>query len=258
MLRGRAAVLKTSKNELLAALAKAFEGIGFDVGDYEDAAQMVTWAETHGLRGLAQLQAALPHLIGRTNLPIELIQAADRLIVLDAEGGSTLVYGGEAVDLAYTQARHNGFGAVQLRNCRNRKLIIERLVNTARRRGMACVAYWRQSVNTAVDSVVSVAAHAECPAYREYLSAERAVDREPSLVILCGPDLSVLQEQVTAVVPASSRKIANVDPKAMSSAYRDALEYGIDMDIALWENLQQLIKNVLVEATATSRAGAGD
>ncbi len=251
-------MLKTSKNELLAALAKAFEGIGFDIGDYEDAAQMVAWAEIHGLQGLVQLQAALPHLIARPNLPIELIQADDRLIVLDAHGGSTLVCGGEAVDLAYTQVRHSGFGAVQLRNCRNRKLIIERLVNTAKRRGMAGVAYWRQSANTAVYCVVSIAAHAQYPTYREYLGAERPTHSEQSMFILFGPDVSVLQEQVAAIVPVSSRKIANVDPRAMASAYQNALEYGIDMHATLWESLQTLIKNVLVEATATSRAGAGD
>ncbi len=249
--------MKISKNELLSTLKKTFEGMGFAVGDYEDAANMVVYLETHGLQGLAQLQAALPHLLDKPNLQIELIQDDDKLIVLDAQGSSTLVCGGQAVDLAYTKARHSGFGAVQLSNCHNRKMIIERLVNAARR-GMAGVAYWRHSVNSAVYAVVSIAPHAEYPTYQEYLTDGRKTESKQSIFVLFGPNLSVLQEQVAAVVPAGSDNIANVDPAAMQSAYHDALEYGIDMHLTLWNYLQELVKNVLVEATETSRAGAGE
>jgi hypothetical protein len=44
--------MRVSRNELTASLKKAFEGLGFSVGDYQDAAAMVVWSEMHGLNGL--------------------------------------------------------------------------------------------------------------------------------------------------------------------------------------------------------------
>ncbi|MGI9292574.1 MAG: DUF3726 domain-containing protein [Pseudomonadales bacterium] len=249
--------MKISKNELTAALKKAFEGIGFGVGDYEDAAGMVTWLETHGLQGLAQLHAALPHLIEKPYLQIELSQEDDRLAVLDAQGGSTLICGGQAVDMAYTKARNMDFGIVQLINCHNRKMIIERLVNTARR-GMACMAYWRSSGGPTAFTLVSIDAHAEYPNCVEYTTQDCDAENKQSMVFLCGANLSVLQEYVADFLPVSSDSVASATPEAMESSYKQALERGIEMDLALWESLEKLINNVLVEATETSRAGAGE
>ena len=47
--------MKVSKNELLASLKKAFEALGFQPGDYYDAADMVVWLETHGFYGFDRL-----------------------------------------------------------------------------------------------------------------------------------------------------------------------------------------------------------
>lgn len=246
--------MNISKNELTAALKKAFEGMGFGVGDYEDAASMVAWSETHGLHGLAQLHAALPHLIAKPYIPATLNYEDENLVIVDAQGGSTITCGAQAVDLAYSKARKIGLGTVQLIDCHNRKLIIERMVNTARR-GMACVAYWRSS---GVYFVVSVGAHAAYPAYFEYADENREVENEQAMFMLCGSSLSALQEHVTEIPPDSSGSVVHVTPEAMAASYKSALEQGIDMDVALWDSLNKLTSKVLVEATETSRAGAGE
>lgn len=54
--------MKVSKNELTATLKKAFEALGFQSGDYYDAADMVVWLETHGFDGFDRLQAILTYL----------------------------------------------------------------------------------------------------------------------------------------------------------------------------------------------------
>lgn len=249
--------MKFSKNELTAALKKTFEGIGFGVGDYEDAAAMVTWLEAHGLQGLLQIHIALPYLMQRPHPQIEIIQDDEKLSILDARGGSTLICGGQAVDLAYAKARNVGFGAVQLIDCHNRKMIIERLVNAAKR-GVACIAYWRAHDSSAVYSVVSIEAHAEYPTYEEYTTAGREADTEQSMIILCGSRLSGLLERGADVLPANSGNLVSVTPEAMKASHQCALEHGIDMDVALSDLLGKLIKNVLVEATESSRAGAGE
>lgn len=249
--------MKISNNELTAALKKAFEGIGFSVGDYEDAAAMVAWLETHGLQGLAQIHCALPHLIEKPYLPAALNHEDASLAVVDAHGGSTMICGSQAMDLAYAKARNIGLGRVQLSNCHNRKFIIERLVNTARR-GMACMAYWRHSGGAAVYSVVGIDAGEEYPTYVECAAEQCEVENDPSLFILCGPSFSALQEYLRDTLPDSSGDIVRVTPEAMAFSYSSTLEHGIEIDVSLWESLEKLVKNVLVEATETSRAGAGE
>ena len=54
--------MKVSKNELMAALKKAFEALGFQPGDCQDAADMVVWLQTHGFDGFDRLQGALSYL----------------------------------------------------------------------------------------------------------------------------------------------------------------------------------------------------
>ena len=66
--------MKVSKNELMASLKKAFEGLGFKPGDYHNAADMVVWLETHGFDGFSRLEAALDYLNTTAPIHADLVQ----------------------------------------------------------------------------------------------------------------------------------------------------------------------------------------
>ena len=115
--------MKVSKNELMASLKKAFEGLGFQPGDYHNAADMVVWLETHGFDGFDRLQTALAYLNTTAPIHADLVQEDAHNSVLDGKGSSILLCGSEAVDLIRSQVMQ-GFGAgLELINCYNLSLI---------------------------------------------------------------------------------------------------------------------------------------
>ena len=71
--------MRVSRNELTASLKKAFEGLGFSVGDYQDATAMVIWSQMHGLNGLAATPGciALPFMNNCLCLHAKLISNGD-------------------------------------------------------------------------------------------------------------------------------------------------------------------------------------
>jgi hypothetical protein len=44
----------------------------------------------------------------------------------------------------------------------------------------------------------------------------------------------------------------------MKACYIDSLDQGIEIDVTLWNTLDDLVSRVLVQSTEESRAGAGD
>jgi LDH2 family malate/lactate/ureidoglycolate dehydrogenase len=243
--------MKVSKNELMASLKKAFEGLGFHPGDYYDAADMVVWLETHGLDGFDRLQAALAYLntIGPTHA--ELIEEDTSYSVLDGNDSSILLCGSEAIDLLSAQIMEGSAAGLQLNNCYNRTFILQRLVKAAQR-DLAFIAYWRQD---ACCIKVSIAAGADLPEHQTFSLAE-VIDPQ-SLTVFAGTDLVVVEQQFSEQI-AIGELIETYSSAEMSICYQDSVEQGIEIDEVLWSTLEGLVERILVESTESSRAGAGD
>jgi len=249
--------MNMSLNELTAAFKRAFEGLGFELGDYEDAAQMVVWLEAHGLGGLQEVQRGLPYLIQKACPAPHLSYEDDSLAVIDARNNSVLTCGGQAIDLAYAKARQSGLGIVQLRNSHNRKMIIERLVNCGRR-GIACFAYWRNGSGPVTEHVVSVASGEDCPHYSHYSVGDRQFGDKQTLYIVCSDNFGLLKARVNRELCQPSAEGGIMTPEQARTAYAESLEQGIAVNSELLATLDGLIKNILVESTEQSRLGAGD
>jgi hypothetical protein len=243
--------MKVSKNELMASLKKAFEGLGFQPGDYHNAADMVVWLETHGFDGFSRLEAALDYLNTTAPIHADLVQEDAHNSVLDGKGTSILLCGSEAIDLIRTHVTPGFSAGLELVNCYNRTFVIQRLVKAAQR-NLAFVAYWRQ-FDYCVK--ISIEAGAELPEHETFTIIEAF---EPqSLRIFCGTDLAVIEKQY-AVQLAFGTLIETYSSAEMLACYQDSVEQGIEIDEALWQTLDDLVARILVESTESSRAGAGD
>ncbi|MFQ3327811.1 MAG: LDH2 family malate/lactate/ureidoglycolate dehydrogenase [Parasphingorhabdus sp.] len=243
--------MKVSKNELMASLKKAFEGLGFHPGDYYDAADMVVWLETHGLDGFDRLQAALAYLNTTGPTHAELIEEGTNYLFLDGNDSSILLCGSEAIDLLSAQIMEGSAARLQLNNCYNRTFILQRLVKAAQR-NLAFIAYWRQD-DCCIK--VSIAAGADLPEHQTFSMAE---DIDPqSLTVFAGTDLVVVEQQFSEQI-AIGELIETYSSAGMSICYQDSVEQGIEIDEVLWSTLEGLVERILVESTESSRAGAGD
>jgi hypothetical protein len=52
--------------------------------------------------------------------------------------------------------------------------------------------------------------------------------------------------------------IGDYPMEMMKACYIDSLDQGIEIDVTLWNTLDDLVSRVLVQSTEESRAGAGD
>jgi LDH2 family malate/lactate/ureidoglycolate dehydrogenase len=249
--------MKVSRNELTACLKKAFEGLGFSVGDYEDAAAMVVWSQMHGFNGLQQLQQALPFLSNCPCLHAQLISDTDQQALLDGQQSSVLLCGSQTVRLACAIARQHGSGHVRLDNCHNRKFIIQRLVSAAQL-GTALIAYW---VDGSTGVKVMIEPYAKQPEYQEHQEHQEYsvadITANQSLFIFAGSDLASLEQQFLSQFNLGAQ-FRRFSTEAMRDSYQFRLEQGIEIDEQFWSELDNLVARVLVESTDSSRAGAGD
>lgn len=235
----------------MASLKKAFEGLGFQPGDYYDAADMVVWLETHGFDGFDRLQKALAYLNTTAPNHAVLVQEDEQNAVLDGEDSSILLCGSEAVDLLIAQVMQGSAARLQLNNCYNRTFILQRLVKAAQR-NIAFVAFWRQEDYCVK---VSVAAGAKLPEYSTFAMTELL---EPqTLTIFSGKELKIIGEQFSAQL-VMGPLLTTFTEAEMAACYLESLERGIEIDEELWQMLDDLVARILVESTESSRAGAGD
>ena len=242
--------MKVSKNELTAALKKAFEALGFQPGDYYDAADMVVWLETHGFFGFDRLLAALQYLNTTAPVHADLVQEDEYNFVLDGKGTSVLLCGSEAVDLIRSHISRRSSASLELINCYNRTFIIQRLIKAAQHK-FAFIAYWQQQDYCVK---VCVSEGALLPEYQTY----KMIDQfdEQSLRIFCSKNLETIREHYAKELKFGDL-IDTYLISEMAECYKSSLEQGIEIEEMLWETLDDLVARVLVESTESSRAGAG-
>jgi LDH2 family malate/lactate/ureidoglycolate dehydrogenase len=254
--------MNVSKTELTALLKQVFEGLGFHSGEDESAAKMIVWAEMSGLEGVRDLNRSLPHLMKHKSPPLQYVAEDDVHAVIDARNGSALNCADVAVNLAYAKALARGFSSVTLLNCHTRKLLIKAIMDCGRR-GMACLMYWRDANDPAIEYVVSIAPGAcadGLPRYTVNRVQQQGniddADRQ-SLTIHCATEWQQLEKYQSSFFSQSREQLSVIEPEALRDNYRSALHQGLPIEETLWEHLQELALIVLVESSEQSRMGAG-
>ena len=145
---------------------------------------------------------------------------------------------------------HNKSAGLELANCYNRTFILQRLVKAAQK-GFAFIAYWRQ-----LDYCVKIKMSPN-ELLPHYSTHEFFGELDPqSMKIFCGTSLVNIEKQYAYELKFGNQIDCFPESK-MEECYKNSLEYGIEIDEALWSMLDELVARVLVESTDSSRAGAG-
>ncbi len=251
--------MRVSKNEISALLKQVFEGIGFRCGEYENAADMVVWAQMCGLAGLQELRHALPHLIEHTPPALRNLTENKNQAELDANGGSSLNCADVVMNLAYTKALSQGFSTVTVHNCHNRKLFSKAIADCGKKE-MACLAYWRNASDPVTLHVISAAGADDMPRYTTRTLGEQSPiqdEHRQSLFIVCSTRLAELDDYKHTIFPAQDDTETTAQPSLLRDRYHASLMQGLSIELDLWQQLQSLAKIVLVESSEQSRMGAG-
>lgn len=255
--------MKVSKTEMTSLLKQVFEALGFHVGEHESAAEMLVWAQMHGLRGFPELQQALPRLVDQDRPPpLELISEEDDRVVLDACGGSVLNCADVVMGLACARALSNDLCCVVVHNCHDRKLIIKAVTDCSRG-GMCSMAYWRAESSPDTAHLIWLEADVGVDGLPNYTAGEPHVkctidtSESQSLFFLCSRDAQSWAQRRSSILSDDPEPLTIADPEKMGAHYQKAISDGLSIDEDLWRRLQLLARRVLVESSEQSRHGAG-
>ncbi|WP_191602979.1 DUF3726 domain-containing protein [Marinomonas algicola] len=247
--------MHVSMNELKAALRRCFEAANYYVGNYEDAANMILWLEKHGLDGLQELKNTLPYIKNDKNKAMSTVVYEDSTsAIIDSHGRSALNCIASAVDLAHAKALECGIATISVHNCHNRKFILKALTDCGRR-GISVVAYWRNGSQIVTEYTAAIKAGARYPSFSQAVTHLESNEQDKqALTIICSSrvDLdSSLQNSNDHQTRfhMSADKIERIKEKT--------IDHGIEIDAALWAEINQIGAAVLVENSEESRQGAG-
>ncbi len=245
--------MKISYNEIQVLCKKAFSGAGYSVGDYEDAALMVAWAELHGLEGLTMLEKALPHLAQTVEKPFDICYQDEIFTIVNANDHSMLTCGAVIADVVAAKSTRRGTAALRLLNIYNRKLILGYLSKYALQ-GHHISATWQASGK--VGYIANYTAGNTLPVIRRYDTDEVYMHfpKARSINILFSQQLAF---QFSALQTAYAALALETAPDSLQLFEDAAYQNGIEVSEKLWNDLKTLAANNLVPSSEQSRQGAG-
>lgn len=247
--------MRISLNELNATLKRSFEGMGYFVGTYEDAAQMVSWLEMHSEQGFSELERALPYVNDDDKAAVELLFEDASSAIVDCHGRSALNSLALVLDLAHAKALKAGIATLKVQHCHNRKFILKLLADCGRR-GISMMAYWQNGTHPATEHVASIGAGERYPRYSEAVlkTGSRTLEKQ-TMTLICSDRVNIAAQLMSS--PDDRVSWRTVEPDAFAATGRATLESGIEISEVLWQTINQLGEKVLVENSEQSRRGAG-
>jgi len=242
--------MKVSRNEMRAALMRAYEGAAYAIGDYEEAAELITWSEMCGLGGFAD--TCFPPPASRAQQLPHIDYEGGGIAVIDANAADVCQYGSLAVHLACTLASRHGLASVHLTNCTSAKLILGNLANIAGKGYYLC-AYWQQNGSQHGASFDSASSY---PDYWVCASDDKTPALS-SITILCTKQAGLLANTTRQLNFRPDNEFQLTSAAVLASRYSETLDRGIEVDCAQWTALNQAAWPILVPTSQQSSQGAG-
>jgi len=141
--------MNVSHNEVVTLCQKVYEGLGLDVGAYEDAGELVGWLSLHGLDGLSLFEASTQQTVTQPSLVYE----SETVLIFDLQQSSSLATGVLALDFGYAKSKSTQLTTIHLQQCTQPLLLAGALVRCAKR-GIHVFAHWHDETPNGVSECV--------------------------------------------------------------------------------------------------------
>lgn len=243
-------------NELSSLLKRSFEGLGYQQGEYEDAATAAVWLEARGMKGIDMITTSWSRCETGARNQIKLTDSAPAQATLDANDRSVAFCGRVAADLAIAAAADAAVGETHIQRCHDCEAILPSLEHCANQ-GLHAVAHWVDE--NSVHIGIANPERSGC----DYCCVPRSPDSlaaPEKLTISCSGD----GERILALVfelaggDTAYQKGMKIRWTDMQKAYETTIANGMTVNSYAVRMLTEAADLVLVEATEQSRRGAGD
>lgn len=243
-------------NELTSLLKRSFEGLGYQQGEYEDAATATVWLEARGMNGIEMITTHWSRFETGSQNQIKLTDPVHAQAALDANDRSVAFCGRVATDLAIAAAGDSAIGRIDIQQCHDCEAILPSLEHCANQ-GLHAIAYWADDNGLHIG--VAIPEQPGCDYCCVPKSAESRVTSQ-HLSISCSGDGEKIRAIVSELTGGDTEyeKGIKVRSTDMQKAYEATIANGMTVDIGAVKTLTAAADQVLVEATEQSRLGAGE
>jgi hypothetical protein len=246
-----------SRNEILAHVSKAMEGLRCGPGQYRDAAALALWLEMRGMNGLTQLLQSVDIDISASFLEYPAHGDQSTEMRLDMAGKSTFIDGPLVMDMACVGATRLEMAGIELLNCRHPFALLACAV-TASQRGFHSVLHWRTTDPVRTEFLALVTAGSAEPELYFWDAPAEFNAASSSALLHCSQNASAVTKLVADTIDGREQPTVQTSPEEFASRNLNALEHGVKVESAAWEVLKELGHRLLVEETEESRIrGAG-
>jgi hypothetical protein len=242
--------MKVSRNELLQLCQKALQGLGFPAGGDKDAAQMVSWLDTHQLPGTRLLHNELPLLSATASQPATITDQSATKTILNGHGQSALLIAPNAIDMASANicATDDDQVTIVLSRCHSPLFAIA--LPLMRVTIPRCFHIHWQQKGQRYDFLADVEKRSFFYGDLNALLDDVICDLSVTCVRNNGSDL--------AAILRDERGSPTIDAAEFASRAQASLFHGIEVGDTAWNELVKLSRRILIAATPESRAlGAG-
>jgi LDH2 family malate/lactate/ureidoglycolate dehydrogenase len=243
-------------NELSSLLKRSIEGLGYQQGEYEDAAAAVVWLEARGMNGIEMIASAWPRLENGSGNRIELTKNTDHVATLDASDCSVAFCGRVAADLAFAATEESNISRIEIRHCHDCIAIFPSLDFCATH-GLYAIAHWYK------DGLLHIGVTQPQQPGCDYCCIETPDDdaaQPERLTVSFSRDGKKILAMAFELAGGDSQYKSGIKVHSsdMQAHYNRAITNGMTVNADTVNMLTAAADRVLVEATEQSRLGAGE
>jgi len=232
-----------SQNELKAICIKAYNGLNLNSGEADIVAKMVLDLEMAGLNGVKHFVKALHHLKNDNAFNVNL-ESNDSKIVVDLGSCSILCHIQIIVAFAIEHMKNNDEVSIEIRNCHNRWLAYNQLRRLSSKGLNARFTWDNSSDSKSIEYTINE--NEEYPSVAINTSSEAIKNRLTLQISKNKFDNENCEKAQTCI---SSEEI--------KKSYEKAVDMGILISKADWDEIKLVARGILVESSESSRNDAG-
>ncbi len=250
--------IRISINELKALLDRACESHYGHQYDFEDIANIIHWLELHNFEGVTNFLKMINSAPQKTDLSTDLVEDQEQRLIFNNNGHSILHVASIITDMTLAKCHQEQICHTSIKNVKLPSAILPSLIKFSQN-GWHASAYWTTSKKDLVQ-IVNIAPDQEYPEYKEIKIKKLTPKDISDLSLICSKnEINTLESFTTTHEKNSIDKvILKFSAIDFKERYTHKIINGLNIDTKSYKKLTQIADQILVEASAESRLGAGE
>jgi len=250
--------IRISINELKALVDRACESHYGHQYDYEDLAHIIHWLELHDFKGVTSFLKIINSNPKKSGLSTDLEDDHEKGFVFNNNGHSILHVASVIADMTLAKCHQEQICHTSIKNAKHPITMLPSLIKFSQN-GWHASTYWTTSKKDLIQ-IANIAPDQEYPEYKEIKIKKLIPKGISDLSLICSKnEINTLESFTTTHEKNSIDKvILKFSAIDFKERYTHKIINGLNIDTKSYKKLTQIADQILVEASAKSRLGAGE